>query len=865
MGRVICYLIAVFVLLGVPSSYVLAAVPDICSGTSHVLALDSSGQVYAWGSNAYGQLGQGVGSDESTPGMVQGLTGVVAVAAGWDFAMALRDDGTVWTWGYNGNNALGDSSVLNGAFRTRPMQVPGVTNVKAIAAGMQGAWALKHDGTVWAWGHNYYGQLGVGLDRSALWSTPIPTQVIGLSEVEAIWSTGYGWGIVARKNDGTAWGWGALTSSPSSASSTKPEAYPQLDDLTNLWGGGWGQGFFAKPDGSIFQHDFGTGTPVPVGNGVGAQSLVNGGQKSSALTMADGSLWLWDSFSAVHGFLNLRLDTALNGASSLTAGTHGEYLLALNNDGSVWAKGVNTHGQLGSGDYRDSSDWKQVVRLDQVKQIAAGYRFSVGLRSDGTVWTWGANGYGQLGRDSSLTTSSVPMKLTSLANIEKISCGADSSYALATDGTLWAWGRNMHGQLGDGTKVDRTEPVRVGGGLVGVVSLSAGVFNAAVATNDGSVWVWGYHMRVRKPTETYAEGFVTTVPQKVAGISSVIAVAAGYYCTLAIKEDGTVWGWGSNENGQLGDGTTIDRQTPEQVSGLTSVVALQAGWQMVRALTAAGTLWRWGTVQQASSSGQVTTNQILAPSAWPKEILGRIQMIPTSYMSSNMTFAVNDRSELISWTEEGSVVKSVYVVSSSVKSFSGNAFIKIDGTVWTSGFNSYGQIGDGTYSNRNIPVLVVNPTLDGFLDLDPATPNTIPAEAIPPFLVRTQKSGDASALTLSVDIHGLLNGASTTVTRAASGGYNVYVAAAVPKNNQLTILHMDERRNWSAVLPSALSSMSVFLRGVTLNSKDNQVRADILQSLNLTDYLGTIFFVGYGEDPDEMLRNRRYWDVLTVQ
>ncbi len=153
------------------------------------------------------------------------------------------------------------------------------------------------------------------------------------------------------------------------------------------------------------------------------------------------------------------------------------------------------------------------------------------------------------------------------------------SLALKSDGTLRAWGRNASGELGDGTTTDRSTPVQVSG-LSSVTALAAGgnagdtEAHSLAVKSDGTVWAWGSNSNGQ-----LGDGTTTgrSTPVQVSGLSGVSGVAASYRHSLALKSDGTVRGWGFNQNYQLGDSTTTDRSTPVQVSGLTGVTAVAAG------------------------------------------------------------------------------------------------------------------------------------------------------------------------------------------------------------------------------------------------------------------------------------------------
>jgi alpha-tubulin suppressor-like RCC1 family protein len=178
----------------------LTGVTAISASFAYSLALKGNGTVWAWGHNQYGQLGDGTKIDRTTPVQVSELTGVTAISTCIHHSLALKEDGTVWAWGHNESGQLGDSTKID---RTTPVQVSGLTGVTAISAGAAHSIALKGDGSVWAWGENSYAQLGTGY---AMRGHTTPVQIPGLTNITAI-SAGL-FHSLALKEDRTVWSWG---------------------------------------------------------------------------------------------------------------------------------------------------------------------------------------------------------------------------------------------------------------------------------------------------------------------------------------------------------------------------------------------------------------------------------------------------------------------------------------------------------------------------------------------------------------------------------------------------------------------------------------------------------------------------------
>jgi alpha-tubulin suppressor-like RCC1 family protein len=365
---------------------------------------------------------------------------------------------------------------------------------------------------------------------------------------------------------------------------------------------------------------------------------------------------------------------------AVAAGT--SHTLALKSDGAVWAWGSNGSSRLGDGSSTDRWSPVQVGTtgnwLTNVAAISAGGSHSLAVKSDGTVWAWGYNLSGQIG-DGSNVTRSTPVQVGTtgswLTGVVAVAAGASHSLALKSDGTVWAWGDNyLAGQLGDGTQTNRNVPVQVTG-LTGVVGVAAhGNTSMALKSNGvstGTVWAWGSNGSGQLGDGT--AGNYQSVP--VQGLSGVTATALGSPHALAVKSDGTTWSWGTNGQGQLGDGTLTTRLKPVQVmtsAGMTSVAAGSSG---SFGLTPDRSLWVWGSGPLGDGSGIATRT---VPSR--NGLAGGLVQIAAG--------------------ED-------HVVS-----------IRIDGSVWTWGSNSSGQLGIGTNVAATVPVPVTGLSLvDGSLQM----------------------------------------------------------------------------------------------------------------------------------------------------
>ncbi|GAA0434071.1 hypothetical protein Acor_08400 [Acrocarpospora corrugata] len=272
----------------------------------------------------------------------------------------------------------------------------------------------------------------------------------------------------------------------------------------------------------------------------------------------------------------------------------GSHAVAKAADGTVWAWGFNTSGQLGDGGVVNRSNTPvRVVGLTNVVAVYAGGAFSMAKRSDGSVWAWGSNVAGQLGIGGG-PNRFAPVQVPALTGVLKISLGGRHGLALLGNGHLSSWGDNANGQLGTGNTVPRATPGAVVS-LVGVVDLAAGDTHSLAATNTGQVRAWGRNDRGQLGNGTTTPA---TVPALVPGLTGVGSVATGWSYSLALSGTGQVWAWGDNDRGQLGIGSSNGyRATPDRVRGLTNIVGIASGQYFGLARSGAGqnsNVWGWG-------------------------------------------------------------------------------------------------------------------------------------------------------------------------------------------------------------------------------------------------------------------------------
>ena len=579
----------------------------VSAGERHSLALKSDGTVRAWGENLSGQVGNGSFTAAAlTAVQVVSLVDVVAIGAGWSHSLGVKSDGTLWAWGENGSGQLGNNSIVDSAV---PVQATGLTDVKACAGGEYHSLALKRDGTVWAWGMNFVGQLGDGTNNDS--HTPI--QVPGLKDVIAIAAAR--WDSLALAADGTVWAWGdnAGTGGGSKVP-VQPTGLSDVVVIAggngyhllalasdgSLWA--WGDNFKGQiGDGTTTTR----GAPVRVAR-ISPVATMSGGFLHSAAIVGGGAGEPWAWGYNFHGQLGdgttneshvpVEVST-VRGAVAVAAGEY--HSAALREDGSVWAWGHNGSGQLGDGTKNDSHVPIQVPGLTDVTAIAALQHHTLALKADGTVWAWGYNGAGELG-DGTTTDRAAPVQVSGITDAVAISGGVDHSLALLSSGLVVAWGGGVFGQMGNpAAPFGSLTPVYVAN-LVDVVGIAGGGWHNVALKSDGTVWAWGMN-DVNQLAK--ASPFSVSSPSKVTGVpGTVIAVSAGYWHGLALRADGTVWQWGYDGVGPLQTGfPTKGQPVPWQVAGVSSAIAVDGGMYHSASLLVDGTVWTWG----GNGSGQL--------------------------------------------------------------------------------------------------------------------------------------------------------------------------------------------------------------------------------------------------------------------
>jgi alpha-tubulin suppressor-like RCC1 family protein len=277
------------------------------------------------------------------------------------------------------------------------------------------------------------------------------------------------------------------------------------------------------------------------------------------------------------------------GVTQLVGSETDGFALLSNGTLAVW--GANDYGQLGDGSGDARARPYVLPGLSGITQVAAHLWNVLALDSSGAVWVWGDNYYGEAGNGTLGGVVLSPQRVPGLSGVVQVAASNGSDYALRSDGTVWAWGDNNDGELGDGTTVNRLSPVLVAG-LTGISKIAAGADTAYAIRPDGTVMAWGSNQggTLGNGTGTGMSAYPVQVP----GLTGVSQISAGLGSTFALTfAAGTVWAWGGNSEGELGDGTTTARFSPEQ-TGLTGVSQIAAGGLVTAAVLSNGSVMTWG-------------------------------------------------------------------------------------------------------------------------------------------------------------------------------------------------------------------------------------------------------------------------------
>lgn len=593
-----------------------------------VAAVAAGKNLFTWGDNTYGSTGSGTSQNSSVPKLLDATSVWNSLSASTSAMGGIKSNGTLWTWGDNTNGGLGFNDRVS---RSSPTQVGSLTNwSKLYAVNGGGFIAVKTDGTLWSWGDNSFGQLGQNIATTARLSSPVQ---IGAATDWASVPVGAGGSLIgaAIKTTGTLWTWGYNADGGLGQNNVTSRSSPvQVGALTDwaeiafsgstphalarktggtiwTWGG--------NPNGQLGNNNIASrSSPAQVGSGTNWASIDVGANNSFAVT-TDNTLFAWGN----NNLGQLGDNSIINRSSPVQIGATGAYkasfgttgsngrTLIKTSDGTLWGVGTaSVNGMSGAGGSINVSSPTQVgawLNKTFTKGGGGGTNVAYVIDSDNDLYTWvtttagaaaGATGYLVSG-----AALSSPVQVGS-SEWASVSFNGVTGAGVKQNGTLWVWGSSTTGGLGISTYGYYSysdSPVQVGTGTdwasvtVGGTTTLARMF--ATKTNN-TLWAWGDNTEGQLGQNNrvnYSSPVQVGALTNWASVSTTNGINA---CVLAVKTDGTLWGWGRNNLGQIGDNTIVDRSSPVQIGALTTWASASAGALNGYAITTSGALWAWG-------------------------------------------------------------------------------------------------------------------------------------------------------------------------------------------------------------------------------------------------------------------------------
>lgn len=540
-------------------------------GKNSCSAIKSNGTLWGWGRNSQGQIGDGTSTARSSPVQVGSLTEWSKVLRSYQSAVALKTNFTAWSWGLNSFGQLGDGTTTS---RSSPVQIgtdENWINVTAFATGVS------------------KGIKAVPLVAPTVVGTPTITgtaQAQSTLAVTGVTTTGFDVSLVYQ--------WQAN-------STNIPGALGQYYIISSAY---IGQTIRCV---------------VTATNPAGSASATTA--STATVTELKGYLWAWGAGGAgalgLGGTTNFSSPVQVGSSGNWSVVTTNFRQSAAIADGKLYTTGRNNYGQLGLGDVSNRYTFTQVGALTNWYDVSMGGTFCAAIKTDGTLWAWGNGGTGQMGNGNTTSRSS-PTQIGTDTNWAKVSCGERGWSAIRTTATIWSCGENTVGQLGLGDTTNRSSPTQIGV-LTNWIRVSAGgdytgdsKATAAVKSN-GSVFSWG------NPGGVYSLGDYGNTnrssPVQSTTKKNWLTATRGFKSCISLRQDGTMWAWGGNGTGQLGDGTTTTQPSAIQIGSLTnwSNGAKQScggyGGGSAQVIKSDGTMFTWGYNGLGQLGDGTTTNR----------------------------------------------------------------------------------------------------------------------------------------------------------------------------------------------------------------------------------------------------------------
>ena len=755
---------------------VASNVVAVAAGAYHSLFVRNDGTLWAMGYNYDGQLGNGTTSNANLP--VSVASNVVAVAAGAYHSLFVKNDGTLWAMGLNSYGQLGNSTTS-----TTNLPIPVASNVVAVAAGSLHSLFMKFDGTLWAMGYNYYGQLGNGTTSTTYLPIPVASNVVAVAAGAdhslfvktnaTLWAMGYN--SYGQLGNGTTSDAHTPINVAANVVAVAAGYYHSLFVQTNatIWTMGYNK-YGQLGNGTT--NDSHTPISLPYWS---AANAFQADQANHALMLGANFHAIVTLGNLNQNYVGNPISvTAATSPPGLTVNlTYNGSPVAPTNAGSYTVIGtISDPYYFGGATNTLVISWRPSIIAGPTNQVVTvGGTISLGVTVGSfqpPTFQWFKDSRRLLGATNSLLTMANADMTNSgiyyvlVTNLSGVAISLPATVAVGNPALL-AWGNNQYGQLGNGTTNNACLPLTVASN---VVTGTSGQYHSLFVTTNGILWAMGWNN-----CGQLGNGKTNDAHTPVSVASNVVAVAAGYTHSLFVKTDGTLWAMGWNAYGQLGNGTTNDADTP--VSVASNVVAIAAGWMHSLFVTSDGTLWAmgsdgWGQLGNGTSSGNYTspvrvTSNVVAVVAQSVDSLfvktdGTLWVVGDNsyaelgngtFNSSSAPFNVASNVVAVASGEHhtdftrtdgslwavglnrygqlGNGINGTYSYATTPITVASNVlmvaageehsqFVKTDGTFWTMGWNLYGQLGNGTTGNSNLPICILHLSLANILTSDQA-------------------------------------------------------------------------------------------------------------------------------------------------
>jgi alpha-tubulin suppressor-like RCC1 family protein len=653
---------------------------QLVAGTSHSVAIDTLGSLWTWGKNNLGQLGDGTTIDKLSPVKI-GSNSWSGVGTAGNTSIAVSTTGTLFAWGDNSGYQVGDGTTIN---RSSPVQIsagyynaPTYNSWTAIAAkdAVSNSMAIRADGSLWTWGSNTVGQRGDGTTVNR--SSPIQIGVGSWSTISVSEST-----CAAIDTLGRLYVWGSNSIGQIGDGTTVNRSSP-VQIGTSSWSKvstGTNHTLAISSNGTLWAWGFnllntlGDGTTIarssPVQIGSSSWSVVSAGQNGSNFSTGidiNGRLYAWGNNSVGQLGTNLPFNAnaptqIANGTSFITVSAGTTYAAAISTTGALYTWGFNGIGNLGDGTTINRSSPVQIGTSSWTK-VSAGDAATFAIDTNNTLYAWGlqstSNPYLA---DPSVLSRSSPAAVTTIPGVTVNSWKAVASTIShtvairATDNTLWTWGLNTNGILGDGTTLAYYMPKQIGSRAWNKLGKIQGATHVVAIDSTGGLWSWGINNFGQLGDGTTID---KSSPVQIGTSSWTMAAASGNY-TVAIDITGALYTWGRGVNGSIGNGTTISKSSPVQVGTSSWTMASVNEYGTVGAIDTVGRLFFWGST--ASGNGDGTTINKSSPvqigsSSWSFVGFGGFNSV-----------AIDVNGRLFNWGNTGTGVMGYYAPSAATQS-----------------------------------------------------------------------------------------------------------------------------------------------------------------------------------------------------